>query len=275
MTNDVFFREVNEEMRQERMRRLATRYGVAAGIASLLIVLAVGAYVLWERHRAGIEAENGDRLIQASTLLQDDRTDEALPILESLAAEGTGVYPHLARLRIAEARQRAGDPQAALAGFDAVAEDSAAPANLRDMAAIRAGYILVDTGSLDDVRSRVERLTGDAEPLRYLAREAVGLAAWRAGDIETARPLFTGLEDDFGAPAGLRQRATLMSELIAGATPPAEPEAPAQVPGDAAPSAPATDAPAATDVPLTEDPAAEAPALDAEPTAPAGGQPPA
>ena len=289
MSNDVFIREVNEEMRQDRMRRLLARYGVAAAVAALAIVLGVGAYVLWEQHRSGVAAENGDRLIRASTLLDAGRNDEATALLQGLVADGSGIYPDLARLRLADLKQRTGDAAGALADFDAVTADAEAPQNLRDMAAVRAAYILVDTGSLADVRARAERLTSEGEPLRYVAREAVALAAWKAGDVATARPLFAALQDDLGTPAGLKRRATLMNEVIAAATPPAPPsaapaetpvsETPAGTPTPAetagSPSAPAEPAPLAPATEPTPTPADVAPPAVDAPAAPAPQQPPA
>ena len=41
-----------------------------------------------------------------------------------------------------------------------------------DWRAVRAAYVLVDHGALSDVRSRVERLTGDSEALRFPARNS-------------------------------------------------------------------------------------------------------
>lgn len=254
MSNDTFVREVNEELRQERVRALWVRYGTAAVIASVLIVLGVAGYVLWQRYQASVAAADGDRLLQATALYSEGKTDEANAILNALATDGVNAYPALAKLRLAEARE-AGDPAAAVAAFDEVANTNGAPQGLRDMAAVRAAYILVDHGSLADVRGRVERLTGDAEPLRFPAREALGLAAWKAGDLETARTMFDQLQEDLGAPAGIRRRAGLMGELIAASTPAA--------PAAAAPAAPVTETPA------TSTPAAPAPAVEPATPAPA------
>ncbi|MBB3996966.1 tetratricopeptide repeat protein [Aureimonas pseudogalii] len=301
MSNDTFLREVNEEMRQERVRALWLRYGRMAVAAAVLLVVAVGAYVLYDRYRAGREAADGDRLIAAGSLAADGKTDEARSALETLVANGTGVYPVLARLRLAEMMQGE-DPAGAVTRFDEVANDTRAPQDLRDMAAIRAAYILVDTGSLADVRARAERLTGDGEALRYPAREAVALAAWKAGDAGTARPLFAQLQDDLGTPQGIKRRAGLMLELIdATIAKPAEPAAaPAASAGDPeaeteaaappaattpvvapsapapAPTTPATEAPTApaTPAPSVETPAAPAPAV-VEPAAPAAPASPA
>ncbi|WP_279483734.1 tetratricopeptide repeat protein [Aureimonas sp. SK2] len=276
MSNDTFVREVNEELRQERVRALWVRYGTAAVIAGVLIVLGVGGYVLWERYQASVAAADGDRLLQATALYSEGKADEANAVLEQLAAGGVNVYPALARLRLAEARET-GDPAAAVAAYDEVANDTRLPQGLRDMAAVRAGYILVDHGSLADVRGRVERLTGDAEPLRWPAREAIGLSAWKAGDVETARSMFDQLGDDLAAPAGIRRRAGLMQELIAASTPVA-PNAAAAEPAPAAP-APAPEpapAPASEPAPAPAAPSAQTPAeAPAQPPAAAPAQPPA
>ncbi len=264
MSNDTFVREVNEELRQERVRALWIRYGTAAIVVAVLIVLGVAGYVLWQRHQAGVAAADGDRLLQASALFAEGKTQEATTLLDTLAKDGVNAYPALAQMRLAEARV-ATDPAAAVAAFDAVANTGGAPQGLRDMAAVRAAYILVDHGALADVRGRVERLTGDAEPLRFPAREALGLAAWKAGDIETARTMFDQLQEDLSAPSGIRRRAGLMQELIAASTPavapatPAAPAAPAAAPTQAAPAAP---------TPASPDTAAPAP-TPAETPAPA------
>jgi len=89
-------------------------------------------------------------------------------------------------------------------------------APVRDMARLRAGLILVDSGSYADVSSRVEALAADTNPLRHSAREALGLAAWKEGRSADALTLFEQISADELAPRNLRERATLMSELIRG-----------------------------------------------------------
>ncbi|MBE0692252.1 MAG: hypothetical protein IH590_04000, partial [Aquamicrobium sp.] len=76
--------------------------------------------------------------------------------------------------------------------------------------------LLVDHGSYADVAQRVETLTGETNPLRHSAREALALAAWKEGRMADAAALYDQIVDDEGAPQNIRQRATLMSELIRG-----------------------------------------------------------
>ncbi|WP_370640166.1 tetratricopeptide repeat protein [Aurantimonas sp. HBX-1] len=273
MSDDSFIREVNEELRQDKVKEAWTKFGRWLLIGVVILLVATAAYVGWDRYQAAQADASGDRYLVALDLAAAGKPDEAVAALEALAEDGHGAYPELARMRIGSVRAAQGQPEQAVAAFDAVAADSDAPAPLRDMAAVRAAYILVDSGTVDDVRSRVERLTGDSEPLRFPAREAIALAAWKAGDTETASGLFQQLVDDTGASNGISARARLMLDVIAGGAPAAEGAAPAAPQAAPAESPTATEAPAAPATPAAPvEPAEGASAApEAVPAAPAAG----
>lgn len=288
MSDDSFFREVSEELRQDRVKAIWTRFGTYILAAVILVVVITAAVVGWDRYQTAQANASGDAYLAALQLARDGKPDEAITALEALATDSYGAYPDLARMSIGGVYQAQGKFDEAVAAFDKVAADAGAPDALRDMAAVRAAYVLVDHGALSDVRSRVERLTGDSEALRFPAREAVALAAWKAEDTETATTLFQQLVDDPGAPNGIISRARLMLDLIAagkpmpegtvmpeeiGATTDTAPaDATAPVAGgettapEATPAAPATEAPAAAsdgadlEGAATEGAATEAPA---------------
>ncbi|MCE3518965.1 hypothetical protein LXJ58_29895, partial [Escherichia coli] len=102
----------------------------------------------------------------------------------------------------------------AVAAFDEVAADASVPQSLRDLAKLRAALLLLDTGSYDDVAKRVESLSSDGNPMRHSAREALGLAAWKAGRGGDAEKLFKQISDDQAAPANIRQFADTMLDML-------------------------------------------------------------
>jgi hypothetical protein len=216
MSDDSFIREVNEELRQDQAKALWDRYGsYAIGIA-IVVVVATAAWVGWDYWTRSQANASGDRFSQALQLAKDGKADEALAELQTLEKDGYGAYPVLARMRTATLLATQDKPDEAVAAFDAVANDSSVPVAMRDMARLRAAYILVDTGSYDDVASRAEALTADGDPLRHSAREALALAAWKAGHGDDALKLFEQIASDAAAPRNAQQRATLMAELIRG-----------------------------------------------------------
>lgn len=216
MSDDSFIREVNEELRQDQMKALWRRYGAVFIGLFVIVIAATAAYVAydyWTQRRAN---QSGDAFAQALQLARQGEHEKALAALDELEETGHGAYPVLARMRAATVQAADGNAEAAIAGFDAVAADGSVPDVIRDIARLRAGLLLVDYGSYDEVAKRVESLTADGNPMRFTAREALGLSAWKHGRTEDAQALFEEILDDPRAPQGVRRRAGIMSDLIAG-----------------------------------------------------------
>ena len=218
MSDDSFIREVDEELRQDRARDLWRRYGIWAIAGAVAIVAGtagIRGYQYWVESRANA---SGDAFLQAMTLANDGKSDEALKALAGLEKDGYGAYPVLARMRAATVRAEKGEFDAAVKGFDAVAADTAIADAIRDMARLRAAFLLVDHGGREDVAARIEPLTSDANPLRHSAREALALAGWKAGNASDALKLFEQVSADEFAPRNNRRRAEIMAELIRGSS---------------------------------------------------------
>lgn len=216
MADDSFIREVDEELRQDQLKTLWKRHGNALiGLAVLVVLATAGwnGYQYWTQSKAN---KSGDQFIEALDLAKAGNTQEARKKLTELEATGYGAYPALARLRQASLDAEAGKVDDAVAAFDAASNDSALPQPLRDMARLRAAYLLVDKGTYDDVAKRVETLTSPDNPMRFSAEEALGLAEWKAGKAGNALKLFDKIAGDAQTPPNLRRRANMMAELIRG-----------------------------------------------------------
>ena len=216
MSDDSFIREVNEEIRQDQAQALWDRFGPASSRSPCSSCSAPPPSSATSTGPRASANRSGDAFSQALTLANDGKNDEALAALEALEADGYGAYPLLARMRAATVLADKGDFAGAVAGFDAVAADTSIPEAIRDMARLRAALILVDNGSYADVSARAEALTADTNTLRHSAREALGLSAWKEGRSADALKLFDQIASDDGAPRNMRERATLLSELIRG-----------------------------------------------------------
>ena len=216
MSDDSFIREVNEEMRQDQARALWDRFGVYFLVLAVLVVLGTAAFVVWEYWDNSRANASGDAFSEALELANGGKPDEALAALKALEADGYGAYPLLARMRSATVLAEKGDFAGAVAGFDAVANDTSIAESIRDMARLRAGYLLVDNGSYADVAARLEVLTADSNALRHSAREVLGLSAWKEGKAVDALKFFDQVSSDDGAPRSARERATTLAELIRG-----------------------------------------------------------
>lgn len=216
MSDDSFFREVDSELRQDQAKALWDRFGSYIIGGAIAIVVGTAAFVAWDHWTTNKANASGDIYLQALAQAREGKTDEAKASLEKLEAEGYGAYPVLARLRTATLLSQSGDFKGAVAGFDAVAADTSVPASIREMARLRAAFVLVDHGTYAEVAQRVEPLMADTNALRHSAREALALSAWKEGRAADAATLFDQITEDEATPMNLRRRAEMMSELIRG-----------------------------------------------------------
>lgn len=209
-----FFREVDEELRNDRMRNIWKNYGKYIIAAIIFIVVATGAYrfyIYWVDQQS---AASGDQYLQALELAREGDEAGAQAILSKLEKDGYSGYPILARFKAAGIVLASGDKAQAIKAFDELAADSSIPADLRDFARLQAGAASVDLESYDAVKKRVDTLLGDANPWRHLAREALALSAWKAGNLDESAKWVQELKNTVEIPQGLRQRVLLLEDLI-------------------------------------------------------------
>ncbi|WP_026379026.1 tetratricopeptide repeat protein [Afifella pfennigii] len=214
-TSDHFIREVDEELRREQLKGLWDRFGIYIILACVLVVAVTAGYrgyIWWQGKQA---AETGDRYLSALALIESGRASDGRAMLDELVAEGSG-YGMLARLRQAELAAAGEDRGAALAAFDAIADDASVPQVMRDLAQVRAALIALDTGDLDGAGQRAEPLSEAGNAWRYSAREILGVVAYSRGDLAAAREHFISIQTDAQAPRSLSQRAGLMLAVIDG-----------------------------------------------------------
>jgi hypothetical protein len=208
------FREVDEDIRREQIKKLWDRFAPYIIGLAVLIVAATAGYRGWEYWRVRQAQTTGDRFLAALDLSAAGKHDDSIAALEKIVVDGSGGYPVLARFRIATEKAEAGDKAGAVAEFDTIATGNA-PAEVRILARLRAALLLVDTTSFADLQSRIGDLASTGNIWRHTAREILGLAAWRGGDYATARKYFDDINVDQEAPQDLRQRSQLMLALIA------------------------------------------------------------
>lgn len=213
--DDSFIREVNEELRSDQFRTAWQRYGrFVIALAAVVVIGTAGEriYAYWQ---SGQASASGDAFLAATDLAKANKPDEAIAALEKLEKDGFASYPVLARMRAAALKAEKGDNAGAIADFDAIAKDTAIPAAIQDVAHLRAAWLMVDTGTYEQVSAEAEALTATGNPMRHSAREVLGLTAYRLGDYKRAKDWFQAIGDDQESPRNVGRRAQMLLDVIA------------------------------------------------------------
>jgi len=211
--SDVF-REVEEALKEDRAKALWNKYGTWLITAAVVIILAVGGGVWWQNYSRSQVALEGAELVAALSIAEQDQA-AGIDALASYAQEADGDLAAMARLNSAALMANTGDVEGAIAGFRAIATDSAVSTIWRDLAIYLAALHAVDTAPADELTAEIQPLTADGNPWRHSARELTALLAMRQGDTAEALRIYQELRDDDTVPQGLRDRASEMAASLA------------------------------------------------------------
>ena len=221
-----FFREVDEDVRRDRIIQLWTKYRyIFIGLA-VLLVAGTGAWRAYEHYRDEAAESAGSKFEAAAQLARDGKSAEAAAAYEALSKTAPSGYASLARLRAA-AEISASDPQAAIKAYDGMADDPSFNPAFKDVAKLRAAMLRVDSDDPLDFERRYAPLASDTFPYRFQIRELLGLAALKRKAFDTAGRWFDGIVSDTRAPAGVRTRAGALLGLVQSSLLPTEKTAPA------------------------------------------------
>jgi len=210
------FHEVDEEVRREQLKRLWERYSIVIIGIAVLFVAAIAAWRGYEWWMGKQATAAGAAFEQAVTLSDQGKHAEAQAAFDKLAGEAPGGYAVLARLRAAAGLVETKPVEAAKA-YEALAADPAIGAALQDLAGVRAAMLRVDSAPFDEMQRRLDALATSDRALRHSARELLALSAWHHQDFSAARKYIDLITSDAEAPPAMRNRAQILSALIAGA----------------------------------------------------------
>jgi hypothetical protein len=208
------FHEVDEEVRREQLKKLWERYSIYFIAAAVLLVAAIAgwrAYEYWIAQRA---AAAGADFEAALALSDQGKRAEAEAAFAKVAAEAPDGYRVLARFRAAAVLGES-KPSDAVKAYDELSADGSLAPVWRDLAAVRAAMLLVDTASLSEMQKRLDPVAEPTRSFRHSARELLALSAWRNHDLTNARRYLDMIATDAESPIGIRARADVLSAVIA------------------------------------------------------------
>jgi hypothetical protein len=215
--NDSLSREIDEELRREKLEKLWEQYGTYVLGAAAALVLAVGGYQLYDQRKKSFAAENGARYDAAVTLLEQSKTDEAQKALSEVLASGHAGYASLAQLQLAGIHLKANRPQDALAVFEALATSPSADADIKTFALLQAAALRLGQADFTELQNRLKPVAEGSTAWRFQARELLGTAAFKAGKFDDARSQLTPLLADPETPRAALDRIQLILAAMASA----------------------------------------------------------
>ncbi len=224
------FDEVEEDLRADRARALGRRYWGAVAAAMVLVLVGTGAYVFWQQRMALAADAVANRFIEAARLADrasasplagklDADTAQAAQVLGDIGSTGPAGYRVLARLRLAALQWQTGQHKEAVATWQSVSDDSAAPALLRDLATLTSAQHQADSGDPVLLKQRLQTLTAPGNRWAPMAEQEIALIDLRTGRVREASAIMQRLATGPLVPEGIRGMAADLLTTLPAAPP--------------------------------------------------------
>ena len=203
---ETFVREVDENLRRDRIRDFFVGNKVALIVVLVLFLAASGGMIWFQQHRQNVAEQHVEQLAQIYKDIGSGNTSKVAAQLDELSkASSKGVRASAMFTRAAFAIQQS-DNKLAIATYKKIADDSSFPQPYRDAALIRQTALEFDQLQPQQVVTRLEPLAKPGNPWFGSAGEMTALALVKQGKTKEAGQLFAAIAKEKDVPQSLRDR---------------------------------------------------------------------
>lgn len=224
--NETFLREVDENLRRDRVRDFGKKYGPWLGVAVALFLIASGGFIWWQQHQAQRSERQVEQLAEIFKNIGSGAPGDAAKQLDQMSGSGSkGVRATAMFTRAALALQQ-NDVKTATAKYREIAGDSSLPQPYRDAALLRQTALEFDSLQPQEIISRLEPLAKPGTPWFGTAGEMTALALLKQNQPAQAAQLFAAIAKDKTVPDSIRARSVQIASSLgvdaSAALPPAQ-----------------------------------------------------
>jgi hypothetical protein len=212
--NETFLREVDENLRRDRVRDFAKKNGVWLIVAVVLFLAASGGSIWWKRHQQQRSEAEVEQLSEIFRNIGTGNIADAPKTLDELSKSGSKAVRASADFTRAAVAIQQNDPKLAIAKYRALAGDDSLPQPYRDIALIRQTALEFDQIPAQDVISRLQPLAKPGAPWFGTAGEMTALALIKQGKNDQAGQLFAAIAKDKNVPDSTRERAVQIAASL-------------------------------------------------------------
>lgn len=211
---DAFLREVDEEVRRDRLSDFGRRWGRQLAVAVAVAMIAFAAWLYWQHRRDERAAAQGVTLSQLLGQIDAGHDAGASAQLGQMAASNAAGYADAARVTQAGLLAAKGDAKVAAVAFANIAADGNVPQTVRDLAIVRQTALEYDTLPPATVVARLAPYAVAGNAWFGSAGEMVGLAYLKQNKPADAGRLFAALAKDRQVPETIRARAVRVAGML-------------------------------------------------------------
>ena len=213
-SNDTFIKEVEENLRRDRMQDFFQSYGKWLALGVVLFLAAVGGWIYWQEQRKREASEQSEQLHSLLTDLAAGRNQTVPQRVDQLEKSHSDVVRASAMLTDAAVALEQNNRSAAIAKYREIANDKGVAQSFRDVATVRLTALEFDTIKPEEVVTRLQPMAKAGHPWFGSAGEMTALALMKQNKNAEAGRLFAAIAADSQVPSSIRSRAVQVAGTL-------------------------------------------------------------
>jgi len=212
--NETFLREVDENLRRDRARDFAKKYGKWLIVLVILFLIASGGWIYWQHYQRQQSEREVEELAEVYKTISSGNLTGAAQKLDQLSESDQSAVRASALFTRAALAIENQDLKLATAKYREAAADDDLAEPYRDMALIRQTALEFDSIKPEEVIARLQPLAKPGDPWFGSAGEMTAAAMLKQGKKAEAARLYAAIAKDKNVPETLRARAVQIASSL-------------------------------------------------------------
>lgn len=204
---DAFIREVDEDLKNESMKKLWDKYGlfiIIVVVASLTLAVSYESLKTWYVRRAENRA---DAYAAALSLQNQARLAESEEAFDLVIDEKLGAFAELAKMQKANLLLEQDNIKEALSLLKEISEDKSVSPQLRDTALIKLATYRQDNAAFEEMSELLRPIAeNDNNAWNTVAQDILATVLLRDGKTDEAKEIYNALLENPDAPEDMKNR---------------------------------------------------------------------
>ena len=212
---DAFIMEVNEELKNERLKQIWEKYGL---IIIAVVTVSLTAAISFETIKGWYNKkfqDISDTYSVASVLQEQERYDESVAVLKSVEEKASNhIYAQLAKFQQANILLEQNKNEEALVVLQNIIDDENTDKSLKEVAIIKMASYKLENAPFEDIETLLKGMIEENGNWTVIAQEVLAMSAIRHKNIEKAKELYASILANPETPENLKTRAQDMLLLL-------------------------------------------------------------
>ena len=203
---DNFFKEVSEDVQNDKLKKIWDTYGLHIIIAIIIVLTIAVSFETLKAWRVKRNETWSDAYAYALNLQNQGKYDESLKVLADIVQKNKGIYSDIAEIQKANILFEQGKNAEALALLENIVQNEDINPKMRHITAVKLATYKLDTAPRDEIEKLLTPLMQEESSWKNIAKEMLAMLEIREGNIEKAKMIYEEILNSPDLSDGLKLR---------------------------------------------------------------------